>query len=82
MGDIAAKPQIYPNPASELITIDARDLMSAKLVELIDGSGKTIYSQEANFGNKLNIKHLPAGLHFIRITKSNGEIVSRKFVKR
>lgn len=66
---------VYPNPASDVLHIQAARLLKA---ELMDMSGRLITSTDQH---QLDISHLPAGAYFIRITTSNDSTVKR-FIKK
>lgn len=76
--------KIYPNPASEKITVEASELMGK-----INGSfsifgmdGHAIVRQELKRSKKdINVSALPQGLYFIQLT-SGKETASGKFIRK
>ena len=66
---------IYPNPASNVLNIQASRLHR---VELMDMSGRRINTTDQP---KLDISHLPAGAYFVRITTPESTTVKR-FIKK
>jgi len=69
--------KVYPNPASEKITIELKD---AELWELsiLDGNMKEININEINSNQQkeVNISDLPKGLYYIILTKDNQKITN------
>lgn len=75
--------RIYPNPTSEIITISlSNDLIISK-VDLIDVSGKNVYSmQNINKNNcRLEIDNLNKGVYIVNITTSRGIIADKVIIK-
>ncbi|MBA3664112.1 MAG: T9SS type A sorting domain-containing protein [Bacteroidetes bacterium] len=69
---------IYPNPASNEITIAFENKLSGlNEMEIMDVLGKTIYSGAAQFENKINLTGLTPGIYFVSI-KNNGITVETK----
>lgn len=69
--------QIYPNPASDIINIHC-DLGST--LELMDISGRIIFTQSANSTHTI-LHYLPAkGIYLLRITDLNQQQQSRKII--
>lgn len=74
------KVKIYPNPASEQITIDLASDLSAS-VSLLDVAGKMVYSNMTH-GEQLltiNTQNLPSGLYIVQI-ELNGHISNHKLI--
>lgn len=73
--------QLYPNPASDFITIEAgQELTTVKIYNL---AGKLIYHEEKIAKNKLKINtgQFEQGLYFIQIEYKEGTAKTTKFVK-
>jgi hypothetical protein len=74
-------PKIYPNPATEKITIPA---LSGKKFEIYNALGKMVLmglleNSKGNFD--IDIHNLQAGIYFIKIEKESAFVVSR-FIKQ
>ena len=71
--------QVYPNPVSDKLTIEAEETIGG--VEVYNLVGVLIYSQKECF-NKLEIStlNLPSGLYFIRLSTNKG-VEMRRFIK-
>lgn len=76
--DEVETPQItvYPNPASNMINIAGADVRKA---ELYNAAGLMV-----TCGNSqtLNVKHLPTGIYYLRITDASGSVQTLKVVKQ
>ena len=66
---------MWPNPASDLLHIEADGLQQVEIINLM---GRTVLtSQQAT----LNVKALPTGAYFVRITTDKGTEVTRLVVR-
>lgn len=68
--------RMYPNPANDVLNIDAEQFTNATAVSLYDLAGKeqlaaTIEGNRASF----SVAQLPTGLYIARIRNSSGQIV-------
>jgi acetyl esterase/lipase len=66
---------VYPNPATDRFTVFINDeSVNIHEIELQDVSGRTIYSQEHLYGNKITLdrKNFSAGIYVLQITSSKG----------
>jgi len=72
--------EIYPNPASELLTVRTA-IKAYHTVEIANINGSIIYSEAfSKASNSIDIKELKKGLYFLRI--SDGQtVLTRKFIK-
>ena len=78
---------VYPNPASDELTINYQLKKSAVVnINLIDLQGKQhmVLNKETNAmgiqTESLNISHLPPGVYFLRLQAGN-DVVTKKVVK-
>ncbi|MDW5290826.1 T9SS type A sorting domain-containing protein [Formosa sp. PL04] len=72
---------VYPNPGSDLITIDFKSSNTAK-IQIIDYLGKTVISDEIQNGKKaIDLSHLSSGLYFIKVSDEQ-ETFIRKIIKK
>lgn len=73
---------IYPNPASDLIAVQIKDLVKESYdVELYDVNGKLIEKTTLLQGSTIvyfNTETVYAGIYFVTITSSSGKRVSKK----
>jgi hypothetical protein len=74
--------RVYPNPASELITIVGNNTIINK-IDVVDNTGKIVLNssnlnkQEA----KLDISSLKTGIYYLRLATSKGVVTERLMVK-
>jgi len=71
---------IFPNPSTGLVSINSSMNLSDATVNVLDGSGRLVYTQEtSNLNNStlLNLEHLEAGAYFISIETSYGNVVKQ-----
>ena len=69
---------IYPNPASEYITIDAGNLIIKSIV-IKDMSGKQLSLLKANF---IDLKSYTSGLYIIKIETDKGTLFKKLIINR
>lgn len=71
---------IYPNPATDVVTINAKSNITS--VQLYDVNGRLLQSNSANdVTAKLNIANQPTGLYFVKVVTQNG-VQSVKIAKQ
>ncbi len=73
---------IYPNPAFDILTIEAGEIISA--ISVTDLAGRTIVQQAEidNAQSKIDVSALAQSTYFIRIVAANGKTATRTFVKQ
>ncbi|MFA6570890.1 MAG: carboxypeptidase regulatory-like domain-containing protein [Bacteroidota bacterium] len=79
----AFSPNVYPNPASESINIDLGTASGITTVEIVNSLGieqfRSTY-QGAKFN--LNVKEMPSGVYFVKITNgANTKTVSFRIIR-
>ena len=75
--------KIYPNPASEIITIETDGNSDSYQVEIISISGKLLYSQSlSNTNSTIDISDLPSGLYLVKITGNKGNVYQERIIKQ
>jgi hypothetical protein len=76
---------IYPNPASELITVELLNFNSNDLtITIFDQLGRTVLSKphkSVNTSANLNISNFAKGVYFI-VVNSDTQVYSSKFIKQ
>ncbi len=78
------KINIYPNPASEIITVETVDNKPADYFKVIDISGRILISDAINLKSgsaSIDISMLESGLYFLILSYDNG-LATRSFVKK
>ena len=81
ISDINANPiNVYPNPVTNIISIDIENNYKQLSFELIDIVGKAVITQKVSGLNNINISELPTGLYFYRLTDKSEVIQTGKIV--
>jgi hypothetical protein len=70
---------LYPNPVNDVLNIG--DISSVSKIEIIDVTGKTVYSKEVNAPNiSINTSNLSKGIYIVSFQNNKG-VQTAKFVK-
>ena len=72
------KASIFPNPATDFLNIQWNGNQSSLNVELIDISGKKVFTGMIENNSKLPIKGYPEGLYLVRILEGKKTLQSEK----
>ena len=72
---------LFPNPASDVITIDNLSLLNPVSVTVLSNIGTEVMKQDKN-NPKLNISALANGLYIVIIETASGERYSQTFIKK
>jgi hypothetical protein len=73
---------IYPNPATDLITIELKNGNPVSRIEIFDASGRAV--QQLNLQGQrisVNINDLPPGVYFMKVIDNNAQQHISRFVK-
>lgn len=70
---------VYPNPANEVIFVKSD---AVQTVEIYDSIGLKVVSKDVNNSESINIADLASGIYFVRIIEKQGNITTKKIVKR
>lgn len=80
IADLKQKWQLFPNPATNTLTIDAeRDAVIKYSV--IDVAGKVVTSGQTRGGEPIDISGLGRGLYFVRMTNNGERVIVEKLTK-
>jgi hypothetical protein len=86
-GTVAAPLQLYPNPASEQVTVGvpAGLLTQAGELTLVNGVGQVVHRQSvgaAPAGRQLvlNLQRLPRGFYTVRLTSASGQQAAQRLI--
>ena len=69
---------VYPNPASEKITLPNQ--LNGSIVIIKDLSGKTIINNILS--GDVNIQGLTPGIYFVQVSSKDGSVLTTKFIKQ
>jgi hypothetical protein len=77
----ASRITVYPNPVSEMLTIQLGTLRTGAVLQLYNTTGVLIKTERlVNSTTALSVKALPAGVYYVRI--KNGETtITQKIVR-
>jgi len=80
---LASKFNVFPNPATDVVTITNTENINVKQIEIYDVTGKNVKSQEYNNENELqlNISDLASGTYMLHVKTNQGTAV-KKVVKK
>jgi uncharacterized repeat protein (TIGR01451 family) len=76
--------EIYPNPASDVLTLLTGKQSTPALLTVFNTIGEKVVEKELSSGEKktiLDLKNIPAGIYLIRY-ESSGELFVKRFVKQ
>lgn len=76
---MAADLEIYPNPATGMVTIDG--YAGHGTVTLVDITGRIIATSAGHSPQQLDVSPLPSGTYFVRVTGSDGTAVGKLLVR-
>ena len=69
---------VFPNPATDVITIEADDYQS---VEMVDITGKVVFSSEIENSLNIDVKEFNSGVYFVKLNGANGSLTQKVVVK-
>lgn len=74
---------VYPNPASEMVTLNWGEYPTPDLIELHDLSGKLVYAVTPNTKNMTDIPltNFEKGVYFLRLTTNGNEHTAKLIVQ-
>lgn len=73
---------VYPNPTKERITVELKSDVVAEVIEVVDITGKTVYSSpvlNSNTSITFDVNSLNAGTYFLNVYSNTGEIAVKRF---
>jgi hypothetical protein len=73
---------LYPNPASNYISINKQPGMEINAIEIINIQGKVVFHQEVTDNNlSYDVSGFPKGLYFIQLNTNKGIEVKKLIVQ-
>jgi hypothetical protein len=79
--EISSKINIYPNPATSQVTIDAKELDNVNL-EISDANGRKILEQKlSGASNIININQLASGIYLFKVNSAQGSATTKVIKK-
>jgi hypothetical protein len=74
--------KVFPNPATNEIILEINELESIEIITILDVTGLPEIEIPKPESKVINLSKLNAGIYFVLIQKSNGEIKRSKFLKK
>ncbi len=75
---------VFPNPASDQLKVFTEQGLNATKLSVINVIGRELITQKMEAGNltTVNVSSLPSGIYTIRLTNTDGSVLSaKKFIK-
>jgi hypothetical protein len=70
--------QLYPNPASNTLTIKVSENIEIVQTCIFDLTGRKLY--QGAFETAISVADYVDGMYFIRLTTAEGQIITQKFI--
>ena len=80
----ASEVKLYPNPASDYVTISTPNLSGKISIVLFDQLGRTVLSQEVNSSNteeRIVLERINPGVYYMQLAHGNNKIAKKLIVK-
>lgn len=75
--EISSRLKVYPNPATNNVTIDLKELDNSSL-EVLDINGRLLFTQKlSNTSNSINIDNLSSGMYLFKVNSNQGSATSK-----
>lgn len=81
---IAEKLMVYPNPASNIVTVKLPVEVQNTLIELFDIDGKLLTTNNYSLGNhklSLDVSNFARGLYFVKLSNNNQRFTQKLILK-
>ncbi len=72
---------IYPNPASSIVTIETTDFKTSSNFQLFDNSGRLVLSEHVSGTTQLSIESLKSGMYLYQVTQNGNNTTGKLIVK-
>ncbi len=76
----AVEATLYPNPATNNLTIELTDKNAVAELTVVDLFGKVVYTSAINGSTTIDVSELTSGVYLVRLN-NNGQTSSTRFVK-
>ncbi|MCF8227712.1 MAG: TIGR03790 family protein [Bacteroidales bacterium] len=76
---------VYPNPGSGDVNLDFHQDVRLKSIIIYNQYGQSVYQEDPGMvvkKHKINLRHLSAGLYFLRIQPEMGNLITQKLIIR
>jgi hypothetical protein len=73
--------QLFPNPATDFITITTNDSETIETISLFNATGQEVLKTNKELSS-LSIKNLPNGFYLLTLKTESGKFTTKKFIKK
>ncbi|TLV03389.1 T9SS type A sorting domain-containing protein [Dyadobacter luticola] len=73
---------IFPNPTTDKLIIQTARSEGIRSLQILDVKGHGLQRQAEKPNLNIDLKNLPAGIYTLKISMTDGSVVSRRFVKQ
>jgi hypothetical protein len=77
----ASQFQLYPNPASNFITIETTDEQTIQTVSIVDVQGRNVFTSNT-VSSRIPVSNLQQGMYFVILETASGATTTKKFIKQ
>jgi hypothetical protein len=77
----ASQFELYPNPASNFITINVKNDQEIASVAIVDVQGRNVFSSNT-ITSRIPVDTLQQGMYFVTLETTSGAITTKKFIKQ
>ena len=78
--DLSKSLKVYPNPASNYVSVEINSKAIMERLRLIDTEGRLILEKKEGDLSKLNISSIAKGVYYLQIKTSNGTVIKKLLV--
>ena len=71
---------IYPNPASDYITLGTSNNATVTSIQIISVTGRVVLNQTGSNLQSINIQRLPEGLYIVKVCPKSGKCITSKLL--
>ncbi|MGE0077138.1 MAG: T9SS type A sorting domain-containing protein [Bacteroidales bacterium] len=75
-----SKLKVFPNPASDYITISTSDNTTVTSVQIVNMTGTVVLNQTGSNLESINIQNLPKGLYIVKVSPKTGKYITSKLL--
>lgn len=71
---------VYPNPASSQIRINADETTKPLSYQLVSVTGQTVGMGTTTSNDPIDVSHIPTGIYLLRVTTSSNQVLTAKVI--
>ncbi|KAB8151325.1 T9SS type A sorting domain-containing protein [Kordia sp. TARA_039_SRF] len=77
----ASQFEIYPNPATNFITVNTAEGQTIAKVSIVDMQGRNVFTS-SNVSSRISVANLQQGMYFLTLEMASGASSTKKFIKQ